>query len=110
MISDNAALSNSLPANYHQRCALQEEQVRSHEARFKTLSTELAELRSYTPDRKLKGRELEECRLRDEYLEFEVKKCGKEPLLQLFLSPPVLKRLLSVAENTIRDLRHAAAG
>lgn len=63
-----------LPANYCKLCALQEEQVRSHEARFKTLSTELAELRSYPPDRKLKGRELEEYRHRDEYLEFEVKR------------------------------------
>eukprot|EP00064_Thunnus_orientalis_P012040 superscaffoldBa00001801_g12074 len=49
----------------------EEEQVRSHEARFRTLSTELAELRSYPPDRKVKGRELEEYRQRDEYLEFE---------------------------------------
>lgn len=50
----------------------QEEQVRSHEARYRTISTELAELRSYPPDRKVKGRELEEYRQRDEYLEFEV--------------------------------------
>lgn len=67
------ALSIILPANYCKLCALQEEQVRSHEARFKTLSTELAELRAYPPDRKLKGRELDEYRHRDEYLEFEVK-------------------------------------
>lgn len=52
--------------------SLQEEQIRSHEARFRALSTELAELRSYPPDRKVKGRELEEYRQRDEYLEFEV--------------------------------------
>uniref|UniRef100_A0A673W1K4 Pleckstrin and Sec7 domain containing n=1 Tax=Salmo trutta TaxID=8032 RepID=A0A673W1K4_SALTR len=50
----------------------QEEQVQSHEARFRAISTELAELRSYPPDRKVKGRELEEYRQRDEYLEFEV--------------------------------------
>ncbi|TNN25385.1 PH and SEC7 domain-containing protein 3 [Liparis tanakae] len=49
-----------------------EEQIRSHEARFRVLSTELAELRSYPPDRKVKSRELEEYRQRDEYLEFEV--------------------------------------
>uniref|UniRef100_A0A3B4TYZ7 PH domain-containing protein n=1 Tax=Seriola dumerili TaxID=41447 RepID=A0A3B4TYZ7_SERDU len=49
----------------------EEEQVRSHEARFRAISTELAELRSYPPDRKVKGRELEEYRQRDEYLEFE---------------------------------------
>lgn len=50
----------------------QEEQVRSHEARFRAISNELAELRSFPPDRKAKGRELEEYRQRDEYLEFEV--------------------------------------
>ncbi|KAF5909078.1 PH and SEC7 domain-containing protein 1-like, partial [Clarias magur] len=49
----------------------QEEQVEAHEARFHSTSTELAELRSYPPDRKVKGRELEEYRLREEYLEFE---------------------------------------
>lgn len=52
--------------------ALKEDQVKSHEARFKTLSAELTELRSYPPDRKVKGRELEEYRQRDEYLDFEV--------------------------------------
>lgn len=64
---------NILPFGYCKLFPLQEEQVRSHEARFKALSTELAELRSYPPDRKVKGRELEEYRLRDEYLEFEVR-------------------------------------
>ncbi|MCI4384531.1 hypothetical protein PGIGA_G00039700 [Pangasianodon gigas] len=49
----------------------QEEQVEAHEARFHATATELAELRSYPPDRKVKGRELEEYRLREEYLEFE---------------------------------------
>uniref|UniRef100_A0A672MR73 Pleckstrin and Sec7 domain containing n=1 Tax=Sinocyclocheilus grahami TaxID=75366 RepID=A0A672MR73_SINGR len=49
----------------------QEEQVQAHEARFRSISTELAQLRSYPPDRKVKGRELEEYRLREEYLEFE---------------------------------------
>ncbi|XP_035469260.2 uncharacterized protein LOC118287802 isoform X1 [Scophthalmus maximus] len=49
----------------------EEEQVRSHESRFRALSAELTELRSYPPDRKVKGRELEEYRQRDEYLDFE---------------------------------------
>ncbi|XP_038591752.1 uncharacterized protein LOC119915998 isoform X2 [Micropterus salmoides] len=49
----------------------EEEQVKSHEHRFRSLATELTELRSYPPDRKVKGRELEEYRQRDEYLEFE---------------------------------------
>ena len=52
----------------------QEEQVKSHEARFRSISTELAELRSYPPDRKVKGRDLDEYRQRDEYLEFEVRR------------------------------------
>uniref|UniRef100_A0A8C6TLD4 Pleckstrin and Sec7 domain containing n=1 Tax=Neogobius melanostomus TaxID=47308 RepID=A0A8C6TLD4_9GOBI len=54
----------------------EEEQVRSHEARFRAVSTELAELRSYPPDRKVKGRELDEYRQRDEYLEFEKTRYG----------------------------------
>ncbi|XP_026131785.1 uncharacterized protein LOC113111372 [Carassius auratus] len=49
----------------------QEEQAQAHEARFRSISTELAQLHSYPPDRKVKGRELEEYRLREEYLEFE---------------------------------------
>ncbi|XP_076616005.1 uncharacterized protein LOC143338963 isoform X1 [Chaetodon auriga] len=59
----------------------EEEQIRSHEARFRTLSTELAELRSYPPDRKVKGRELEEYRQRDEYLEFEKTRYGTYVML-----------------------------
>ncbi|MEQ2237249.1 hypothetical protein ILYODFUR_021302 [Ilyodon furcidens] len=53
-----------------------EEQIRSHEARFRAISTELAELRSFPPDRKVKGRELEEYRQRDEYLDFEKTRYG----------------------------------
>uniref|UniRef100_A0A8C2YXC3 Pleckstrin and Sec7 domain containing n=1 Tax=Cyclopterus lumpus TaxID=8103 RepID=A0A8C2YXC3_CYCLU len=59
----------------------EEEQIRSHEARFRALSTELAELRSYPPDRKVKGRELDEYRLRDEYLEFEKTRYGTYVML-----------------------------
>lgn len=47
--------------------------MKAHEARFRAITTELAELRSYPPDRKVKGRDLEEYRQRDEYLEFEVR-------------------------------------
>lgn len=46
--------------------------MQSHEARLRAVSSELAELRSYPPDRKVKGRELEEYHQRDEYLDFEV--------------------------------------
>ncbi|XP_062270249.1 PH and SEC7 domain-containing protein 1-like isoform X2 [Platichthys flesus] len=49
----------------------EEEQVKSLESRFRAISTELSELRSYPPDRKVKGRELEEHRQKDEYLDFE---------------------------------------
>ncbi|CAB1311999.1 unnamed protein product [Coregonus sp. 'balchen'] len=59
----------------------QEEQVQSHESRFRAISTELAELRSYPPDRKIKGRELEEYRQRDEYLEFEKTRYGTYAML-----------------------------
>ncbi|XP_033962615.1 PH and SEC7 domain-containing protein 1-like isoform X1 [Pseudochaenichthys georgianus] len=59
----------------------EEEQVRSHENRFRALSTELTELRSYPPDRKVKGRELEEYRQRDEYLEFEKTRYGTYVML-----------------------------
>ncbi|XP_036402836.1 PH and SEC7 domain-containing protein 1-like [Megalops cyprinoides] len=59
----------------------QEEQVQSHEARFRTTSSELTELRSHPPDRKLKGRELEEYRQREEYLEFEKTRYGTYAML-----------------------------
>lgn len=52
------------------------------------LSTELAELRSYPPDRKVKGRELEEYRQRDEYLEFEVSaRRGRTSTAALWVEP-----------------------
>uniref|UniRef100_A0A8C2WIG9 Pleckstrin and Sec7 domain containing n=1 Tax=Cyclopterus lumpus TaxID=8103 RepID=A0A8C2WIG9_CYCLU len=50
----------------------QEEQVKSHENRFRAVSSELADLTASTPNQKVKGRELEEQKLRQEYLEFEV--------------------------------------
>lgn len=39
------------------------------------MSSELAELATATPERKVKGRELDELKLRREYLEFEVSVC-----------------------------------
>ncbi|KAL2078706.1 hypothetical protein ACEWY4_026391 [Coilia grayii] len=59
----------------------QEEQMQSYETRFRAITTELAELRSYPPDRKVKGRELEEYRQRDEYLEFEKTRYGTYMML-----------------------------
>uniref|UniRef100_A0A8C2DCJ8 Pleckstrin and Sec7 domain containing 3, like n=1 Tax=Cyprinus carpio TaxID=7962 RepID=A0A8C2DCJ8_CYPCA len=51
----------------------QEEQLKSHEAKLRHVSTELAEHRSYPPDKKVKAKEIDEYRLKEHYLEFEVK-------------------------------------
>ncbi|KAM4599458.1 PH and SEC7 domain-containing protein 1 [Fundulus diaphanus] len=59
----------------------QEEQLKSHENRFRAVSSELAELTASTPDRKVKGRELEEQKLRKEYLEFEKTRYGTYAML-----------------------------
>ncbi|XP_072246545.1 uncharacterized protein psda isoform X2 [Leuresthes tenuis] len=59
----------------------QEEQVKSHENRFRAISSELVELTASTPDRKVKGRELEEHKLRKEYLEFEKTRYGTYAML-----------------------------
>uniref|UniRef100_A0A672LMD4 PH and SEC7 domain-containing protein 3-like n=1 Tax=Sinocyclocheilus grahami TaxID=75366 RepID=A0A672LMD4_SINGR len=49
----------------------QEEQLKSHEAKLKHVSTELAEHRSYPPDKKVKAKEIDEYRLKEHYLDFE---------------------------------------
>ncbi|XP_068182710.1 PH and SEC7 domain-containing protein 1 isoform X2 [Antennarius striatus] len=59
----------------------QEEQVKSHENRFRAVSSELADLAVATPERKVKGRELEEHKLRQEYLEFEKTRYGTYAML-----------------------------
>ncbi|XP_007895645.1 PH and SEC7 domain-containing protein 1 isoform X2 [Callorhinchus milii] len=48
-----------------------EEQVKAHEARLKSMTVDLAEHHSYPPDKKVKGKELEEYRQKEDYLEFE---------------------------------------
>lgn len=63
---------------------LQEEQLKSHEAKLKHISTELAEHRSYPPDKKVKAKEVDEYRLKEHYLEFEVKQTA--PALPLGLA------------------------
>ncbi|XP_045314121.1 PH and SEC7 domain-containing protein 3 isoform X3 [Leopardus geoffroyi] len=50
----------------------QEEQLKSHESKLKQITTELAEHRSYPPDKKVKAKEIDEYRLKDHYLEFEM--------------------------------------
>ncbi|CAJ1066656.1 uncharacterized protein LOC126406777 [Xyrichtys novacula] len=59
----------------------QEEQVKSHENRFRAVSSELADLTAQSPDHKIKGRELEEHKLRQEYLEFEKTRYGTYAML-----------------------------
>ncbi|KAM3849348.1 PH and SEC7 domain-containing protein 3-like [Diretmus argenteus] len=49
----------------------QEEQLKSHQAKLKHVSTELAEHRSYPPDKKVKAKEIDEYKLKEHYLEFE---------------------------------------
>ncbi|XP_040035022.2 uncharacterized protein psda isoform X2 [Gasterosteus aculeatus] len=64
----------------------QEEQVKCHENRFRAVSSELADLTASTPDRKVKGRELEEQKLRQEYLDFETRYGTYAMLLRAKLS------------------------
>ncbi|KAM5278694.1 PH and SEC7 domain-containing protein 3 isoform 2-T2 [Hipposideros larvatus] len=49
----------------------QEEQLKSHESKLKQVTTELAEHRSYPPDKKVKAKEADEYKLKEHYLEFE---------------------------------------
>ncbi|XP_067995836.1 PH and SEC7 domain-containing protein 1 isoform X1 [Melanerpes formicivorus] len=49
----------------------QEEQVKSHETKCKAMTAELLEHRSSLPEKKVKGKEYEELKQKEEYLEFE---------------------------------------
>uniref|UniRef100_A0A673X664 PH and SEC7 domain-containing protein 1-like n=1 Tax=Salmo trutta TaxID=8032 RepID=A0A673X664_SALTR len=59
----------------------QEEQVKSHETRFRAISSELIELTAVIPDKKAKVRDLEEHKQREEYLEFEKTRYGTYAML-----------------------------
>uniref|UniRef100_A0A4W5NT38 Pleckstrin and Sec7 domain containing a n=1 Tax=Hucho hucho TaxID=62062 RepID=A0A4W5NT38_9TELE len=59
----------------------QEEQVKSHETRFRAISSELNELTAVIPDKKAKVRDLEEHKQREEYLEFEKTRYGTYAML-----------------------------
>ncbi|XP_009305656.1 uncharacterized protein psda isoform X2 [Danio rerio] len=59
----------------------QEEQLKSHETRFRTVSAELQELRSTPQDRKTKSRDQEEYKQREEYLDFEKTRYGTYTML-----------------------------
>ncbi|XP_062985209.1 PH and SEC7 domain-containing protein 3 isoform X2 [Elgaria multicarinata webbii] len=74
----------------------QDDQLKSHESKLKQISTELAEHRSYPPDKKLKGKEVEDYKLKDHYLEFE--KTRYETYVSL-LKEGAGKELLSAGEN-----------
>nr|XP_034993409.1 PH and SEC7 domain-containing protein 1 [Zootoca vivipara] len=54
----------------------QEEQVKSHEAKFKAMAAELLEHRSSLPEKKVKGKEYEELKQKEEYLIFEKTRYG----------------------------------
>ncbi|XP_060546374.1 PH and SEC7 domain-containing protein 3 isoform X6 [Pantherophis guttatus] len=73
----------------------QDDQLKSHENKLKQVSTELAEHRSYPPDKKLKGKEIEDYKLKDHYLEFE--KTRYEIYVSL-LKDGAGKELLSTSE------------
>ncbi|XP_067876593.1 PH and SEC7 domain-containing protein 1-like isoform X4 [Heterodontus francisci] len=48
-----------------------EEQIKAHDTRLKSMTVDLAEHHSYPPDKKVKAKELEEYKQKEEYLEFE---------------------------------------
>uniref|UniRef100_A0A8C1PJJ3 Pleckstrin and Sec7 domain containing a n=1 Tax=Cyprinus carpio TaxID=7962 RepID=A0A8C1PJJ3_CYPCA len=59
----------------------QEEQLKSHETRFRAISAELQELSSTPQDRKSKSRDQEEYKQRKEYLDFEKTRYGTYAML-----------------------------
>lgn len=52
--------------------SLQEEQLRSHENKLRQVTAELAEHRCHPLEKGLKSKEVEEYRLKEHYLTFEV--------------------------------------
>ncbi|NWU67177.1 PSD3 protein, partial [Pterocles burchelli] len=79
----------------------QDEQLKSHEAKLKQISTELAEHRSYPPDKKLKGKEVDDYKLKDHYLEFEKNRYE----IYIGLLKEGVKELLSGGENDAPGLK-----
>ncbi|XP_014115133.1 PREDICTED: PH and SEC7 domain-containing protein 3 isoform X1 [Pseudopodoces humilis] len=79
----------------------QDEQLKSHEAKLKQISTELAEHRSYPPDKKLKGKEVDDYKLKDHYLEFEKSRYE----IYVGLLKEGVKELLSGGENDAPGLK-----
>ncbi|XP_066475078.1 PH and SEC7 domain-containing protein 1 [Tiliqua scincoides] len=54
----------------------QEEQMKSHETKFKAMAAELLEHRASLPEKKVKGKEYEELKQKEEYLVFEKSRYG----------------------------------
>ncbi|XP_018432359.1 PREDICTED: PH and SEC7 domain-containing protein 3 [Nanorana parkeri] len=78
-----------------------EEQLKSHETKLKQISTELAEHRSYPPDKKIKAKEIDEYKMKDHYLEFE--KTRYEVYVKLLKEGG--KELLSSGDNDNSGLK-----
>ncbi|XP_069834243.1 PH and SEC7 domain-containing protein 3 isoform X2 [Dendropsophus ebraccatus] len=78
-----------------------DEQLKSHETKLKQISTELAEHRSYPPDKKVKTKEIDEYKMKDHYLEFE--KTRYEVYVQLLKDGG--KDLLANGENDNSGLK-----
>ncbi|XP_021116876.1 PH and SEC7 domain-containing protein 3 isoform X3 [Heterocephalus glaber] len=79
----------------------QEEQLKSHESKLKQITTELAEHRSYPPDKKVKAKDVDEYKLKDHYLEFE--KTRYENYVSILKEGG--KQLLSHDENEAAGLK-----
>ncbi|KAL8186621.1 UNVERIFIED_CONTAM: hypothetical protein K2H54_001361 [Gekko kuhli] len=54
----------------------QEEQLKSHETKFKAMAAELLEHHASLPEKKVKGKEYEELKQKEEYLVFEKSRYG----------------------------------
>uniref|UniRef100_A0A8C5R7R9 Pleckstrin and Sec7 domain containing n=1 Tax=Leptobrachium leishanense TaxID=445787 RepID=A0A8C5R7R9_9ANUR len=59
----------------------QEDQVKTHEAKFKNMSSNLIEHRISPPDKKVKGKEVDEFKQKEDYLEFEKSRYGTYAML-----------------------------
>ncbi|XP_056386537.1 PH and SEC7 domain-containing protein 1 isoform X2 [Hyla sarda] len=59
----------------------QEEQMKTHESKFKSMSSSLIEHRTTPPDKKIKGKEVDEFKQKEDYLEFEKSRYGTYAML-----------------------------